>query len=944
MRIIDSQPSQDHLVVDELPELTKADLEFLFNELLEGVYQARGQQWALKYLQRMEPRITIDRWIDWLLGFGDKLLASPAPNYHLAKRLVQLGELGIGDISNLAYDIGVQLLGRNLNHEDQRQQGSEELEIVIPTEEELDDLGQELIRQNKQPQEYQNHQSEEVVKSPSASQMIEDMLTGESIDTGNQSGLEDIDHVHELSENEDHSYEYAGADSLAPREESSNQSLINVTPQLASTLDELVVRLEQSTSLAHQLASELAIRDQEIVSQESLDIVVVNEAQSLFYQGLQRAKTGDLLSALSLYKRASELQPEEYQYWLNQGLTLFYLQRFTEAIAAYNKALALKPNLYKVWHTQGCIMGELGNFDGAIASFDRAISIKPDYSEALFSKGSALLKLGLVMEAISTYDQSLDLDPQDPQAWYYRGIALSVCEQHIDAIASYDQAVAIAPNYYEVWIDRGVVLFNLKQWSAAIESWDQALAIQPEFYLAWYNRGVSFENLGCREDAIISYQQAIAIKPDFHPAWYNQAVALFYLEHFVESICCYNSALQIKLDYWEAWLGRGAAVGHITPQESSLIVFSSISQSNPDLNLAGYPGKLATYQEGLKHLRPDTHPEGWGRLHIAIGNTYYEQSKKEASPRDYWYYAISEYQKALSTLTQEDFPELHLEILQSLTKILICLGETTPAQELHTWGVELLKQLVNNPTRSDENKKQLGLKFAGLGQLAVDLAVNIGDIVEAWEIAEQGKNNCLQWLAPKLNYQVQSRNYKSIQQLLNPATAMIYWHLSPAALQTFIIKDQAPSPILLLTPIQDSEVIPEGVKRLIEFERWLTDWKKSATISKLLPLQEILNISTIIQELEGVDTIILIPHRELYKLPLHSLFNLSFSSVNSADMVNYNIIYLPSVSLGIDAQYQSFSSLDNHHGYPVYPFLSSNQLASEIISETFAISQESLSY
>jgi tetratricopeptide (TPR) repeat protein len=961
MGSIDTQSSQEHLVADQPPELSNADLEFLFNELLEGVYQARGQQWALKYLQRMEPRITIDRWIDWLLGFGDRLLASPAPNDHLAKRLVQLGELGIGDISNLAYDIGIQLLRRNLNQEDEGEQELQEIEIAIPTEEELDTPGQELIRQFGE--ELWEYQSADAVKSPSASQMIDDLFMGESVAISNESLPENIvenmekniHHVHQLSDNDYQSYEYAVedlpkqvqqvvADSLSLREESSNQFLVNVEPQLASTVDELVVRLEQSTSLAQQLASELAIRDKEIVPQESFGIVVVNQAQAFFYKGLQQAKAGDLLSALALYKRASQLDPEEYQYWLNQGLTLFYLERFPEAIAAYDQTLALKPNLYKAWYSRGGILGELGDFDGAIASFDQAIAIKPDYPDALFSKGSALLKLGLVIEAISSYDRVLDLEPLDPQTWYYRGIALGVCEQYAEAIASYDQAVAIEPNYHEVWIDRGVVLFNLKQWSAAIESWDQALSIQPEFYLAWYNRGVAFENLGCREDAIISYKQAIAIKPDFHPAWYNQAVALFYLERFAESISCYDSALQIKLDYWEAWLGRGAAVGHLTPHESSLIVFSSISQSNPDLNLAGYGGKLATYQEGLKHLRSDTHPEGWGKLHIALGNTYYEQSKKEASPRDHWHHAISEYQKALSTLTPEDFPELHLEILQSLTKTLICLGETTAAQELQKWGIELLQQLVNSPTRTDENKKQLVLKFAGLGQLAVDLAVNTGDVVEAWEIAEQGKNNCLQWLMPELNDQLQSRNYDSIQQLLNPETAIIYWHLSPAALHTFIIKDQAPSPILLLTPIQDPEAIPEGVKRLIEFEHWLTDWQESATISKLLPLQEILNISTIIQELEGVDTIILIPHRELYKLPLHSLFNLSFSSVTSVNTVNYNISYLPSVSLGIYAQSQLFSSLDHHNDDRVYPLLKSDQLASEIISETFAIPKESLIY
>ena len=939
----DPHSSQGKLVADQPPELTNADLELLFNELLEGVHQARGQQWALKYLQRMEPRITVDRWIDWLLIFGDKLLASPAPNLQLAKRMVKLGELGIGEVSNLAYDIGMQLLRRNLNQEYERKQESQE--ISIPIAEELDTPGQELLLQfGEEIWQYDMESVTNLLSSP----MVDDLFTGQSL-------APDIVENVVNTENDYQSYDYKVQefsqnvaevipDSESPMEKSWDESLVNVEPQLASTLDELVVRLEQSSNLVQQLATELAIRDSQIVQQSRSQIVVTNPAESLFYEGLQQTKAGDLLKALDLYAQASRIQPQVYEYWFNQGLTLFYLQRFTEAIAAYDQTLALKPDFYRVWYSRGCILGELGDFDAAIASLDRAIAIKPNYQEAWSSRGLALLKLGLIGEAIDSYDQALNIEPQDAETWYYRGIALAVVEQYAEAIDSYDQALHLQPNYHEVWIDRGVVLFNLKQWSEAIESWDQALAVQPEFYLAWYNRGVSFENLGRREDAIASYQQAIAIKPDFHPAWYNQAVALFYLDRFPQAISCYDSALEIKLDYWEAWLGRGAAAGHLTPQQSSLIVLSSISAANPALNLGGYEGKLASYQEGLKHLRPDTHPEGWGRLHIAVGNTYYEQGKKATAPRDYWHHAMSEYQLALSTLTPEDFPELHLEILQFLAKVLICLGETVAAQELQKWGIELLQQLLIQPTRTDENKKQLILKFAGLGQLAVDLAVNTGDLVEAWEIAEQGKNNCLQWLMPDLNYQLQSGNYSSIQKLLNPSTAIIYWHLSPAALHTFIIKDQAPSPILLFTPIQDIEAIPEGARRLMEFEQWLADWQQSATLSKLLQLQDILNISTIIQELEGVETIILIPHRDLYKLPLHSLFNLSFATVASAKVANYNINYLPTVAMGISLQHQSFSNGHQHHSNQDYPLLKSDQLASEIISKTFAISQDFLSY
>jgi hypothetical protein len=95
------------------PPLSDTDLEFLFTELLEGVNQARGQTWALKWLHNIEHRVSTERWLEWLNKFGDKLLASSSPNNELAARLVQLGELEVGAVGDTAYDIGMELLTRN---------------------------------------------------------------------------------------------------------------------------------------------------------------------------------------------------------------------------------------------------------------------------------------------------------------------------------------------------------------------------------------------------------------------------------------------------------------------------------------------------------------------------------------------------------------------------------------------------------------------------------------------------------------------------------------------------------------------------------------------------------------------------------------------------------------------------------------------------------------
>ncbi|TAE60426.1 MAG: tetratricopeptide repeat protein [Nostocales cyanobacterium] len=927
---------------NNLPELTNADLELLFNELLEGVHQAKGQEWALKFLRRMEPRITVDRWIDWLLVFGEKLLSSPAPNSQTATRMVKLGELNIGKVGELASEIGVQLLSRdfliNNRHEQllenvapQRQEEPVETSQVLadtPGQQLLRDMGEQLWEYEEQtPGSEPNH----INIAPVAVRLEETWENGD---------VQSLHHQEETSESV--VFEFVKDEELetgeqvqevlpSPVTDTLDHSLTHLEPQVAQTLDELVVRLEQSTSLVQQLASELALRDTyaennqrlDIFERPSLQMTVANQAQQWFYQGLQQAKSGNLLGALRLYGQATQLEPSYYDYWFNQGLTLFHLHRFDEAIAAYDQALRLKPDFAKAWYNRGGVLGELGEFEEAIASFDQAIEIKPNYQEAWSSRGLALLKLGLVWEAISSYEQALSLQPEDQETWYYRGVALGIVEQFEEAIASYNQALTIQPDYHEVLIDRGVVLFSLQRWSEAIESWDQALAIQSDFYLAWYNRGIALENLGRREESIESYQQAINAKPDFHLAWYNQAVALFYLDRLPEAISCYDNALEIKLDYWEAWLGRALAVGKIVDEKESLTVPSAIAKANPALNRRGYEGKLATYHEGLKYLRPDTHPEGWGRLHLALGNTNYEHGKKQPSPREFWQQARSDYQQALLTLTAEDFTELHLEVLQALTKVLIITRETSTAQELQKQGLDLLGQLLNQNTRSEQSKKQLALKFITFQQLGVDLAVNTGDLVEAWEIAEQSKNTCLKLTLSGWQEQIYSPAYREVQKLLNPTTAIIYWHISPVALHTFIIKHEAPSPLSLLTPIQDLETLPETVQRLVKFENWLEDWQKQhqesshswklAIAEKLSQLQEILNISTIIQELEGIENLILIPHRDLNKLPLHTLFPLNKPEDK------YTISYLPSVQVGLELnqnyqsnwQDQKFLSVEN---------------------------------
>lgn len=92
--------------------LENADYEFLFMQLLEGIDHGWQPPRVEKFFAELDDRTTETQWVQWIRGFGEKLLALRAPNQELAMRMLALGEMGCGEISDTAGEIGLHLLQR----------------------------------------------------------------------------------------------------------------------------------------------------------------------------------------------------------------------------------------------------------------------------------------------------------------------------------------------------------------------------------------------------------------------------------------------------------------------------------------------------------------------------------------------------------------------------------------------------------------------------------------------------------------------------------------------------------------------------------------------------------------------------------------------------------------------------------------------------------------
>ncbi|MBE9143844.1 CHAT domain-containing protein [Planktothrix mougeotii] len=613
-------------------------------------------------------------------------------------------------------------------------------------------------------------------------------------------------------------------------------------------------------------------------------------------QSLEQVRLGDFNKALSYFKKAIQLQPDD--------------TNTTEVILS--PTLEFKPDGYEAWNNRGVDLADLGRFEEAIDCYNKALKFKPDGYEAWLNRGAILCdRLGKYQEAIYSFEKALEFKPDLHEAWHNRGVALKHLGRFKEAINSYKKALEFKPDYHEAWFGRGIALAELGRLEEAIDSHDKALEFKPDYHEAWYSRGNALRDLGRLEEAIDSYDKALEFKPDLHEAWCNRGTALYKLGRFEEAINSYDKALEFKPDLHEAWLNRGIAAGISSHPNPFLTSFSQIVAKHRELNQRGYLGEITCCEIGLTYVKKDKQPEGWGLLHYVMGRAHYFEGRRQ-KVRDYYNKAIKSYDTALTVLTANNFLESYLKVLRDYIKVLWESGKTEKAEELQREATDGLRRLIEE-TPSNYKKQQLSLEFFGFNQLTVDLAVKSGDFIKGLELAEAGKNTCLGWMLLGWSDDIPKFSYGEMRQFLQTChsgkkTAIVYWHLSPIALTTFILKPDNP----------ELEVIQQpSIQTLNDFEDWLTDWNKSYQeyrektpdndrlsrdwrqnmIPNLRALKEILRIDEIIEKLDKINHVILVPHRDLHYLPLESLFSLGNSAPPS-----FSLTRLPSLKIGQNLQ------------------------------------------
>jgi tetratricopeptide (TPR) repeat protein len=143
------------------------------------------------------------------------------------------------------------------------------------------------------------------------------------------------------------------------------------------------------------------------------------------------APDNQLEAAVSAFRRAIALMPENDELRVSFSAALAMSQRLDEAREVLEEAARLAPDNPKVWSNLGKYWLSFNDTRRSVESLERALQLQPDYPEAELQLANALKARGDFEPAMRHYERVLEKDPDNLQA-----LASWVDYQRFDSLSS----------------------------------------------------------------------------------------------------------------------------------------------------------------------------------------------------------------------------------------------------------------------------------------------------------------------------------------------------------------------------------------------------------------------------------------------------------------------------------------------------------------------------
>src|SRR5213593_1575720 len=175
-------------------------------------------------------------------------------------------------------------------------------------------------------------------------------------------------------------------------------------------------------------------------------------------------------------------------YYLSEARSAFENGNFESALRLYSKILEFNPQNAGAWTGQVRMLIELGEFREAKLWADKALERFPHEPELLAAKAVALGRSGDLQGALAFSDSAIEERGDTPYVWLARGDVLLAREES-RADYCFEKGQLLAPkDWFVAWL-AARIRYYYEQFVLALKLLQQAIEWQAGHFLLWLELG-----------------------------------------------------------------------------------------------------------------------------------------------------------------------------------------------------------------------------------------------------------------------------------------------------------------------------------------------------------------------------------------------------------------------------------------------------------------------
>jgi len=245
--------------------------------------------------------------------------------------------------------------------------------------------------------------------------------------------------------------------------------------------------------------------------------VLAGEAEDLVDASHKKLHKKDYEGAVSVLKKAIELDPGLAIARNNLGLAYFYQGKIKDALREYSKAIEISDNetvILLAYFNRANAYRFLGEYDKSIADLGKVVELRQNDKEAYFMRGWNYLARHDYKKAEADFKKAIEIHKSYVQPYNYLGIVHLKQNDFKKAVELFSRALELTPDdqyYPDAYACRGQAYLAMNDLTRAIIDFSEILDKDPKSVVALELRGDAYFLKGSFERAARDYNKAARI-------------------------------------------------------------------------------------------------------------------------------------------------------------------------------------------------------------------------------------------------------------------------------------------------------------------------------------------------------------------------------------------------------------------------------------------------